>query len=130
MERDEMVDTVIASHHDANRRRGPSLITVDDPSYRYLVARNADGHGFYLVWGGPTQNTDLTEDVYEACVAEGEKGGLEPVYHVYARYNLFGTEDVRFYRIPDQILIDFGLDLRTAGIHRWDWLVIDLFQFQ
>jgi adenine-specific DNA-methyltransferase len=115
MERDEMVDTVIASHHDANRRRGSSLITVDDPSYRYLVARNADGHGFYLVWNGPTQNTDLTEEVYEACVAEGEKEGLEPVYHVYARYNLFGTEDVRFYRIPDQILIDFGLDLRTEA---------------
>jgi adenine-specific DNA-methyltransferase len=115
MERDEMVDTVIASHHDANRRRGASLITVDDPSYRYLVARNADGHGFYLVWGGPMQNTDLTEEVYETCVAEGEKEGLQPVYHVYARYNLFGTEDVRFYRIPDQILIDFGLDLRIEA---------------
>lgn len=115
MERDEMVDTVIASHHDANRRRGSSLITIDDLSYRYLVARNADGHGFYLVWDGPAQNTDLTEAVYEECVAEGEKEGLEPVYHVYARYNLFGTEDVRFYRIPDQILIDFGLDLRTEA---------------
>lgn len=115
MERDEMVDTVIASHHDANRRRGSSLIRVDDPPYRYLVARNADGHGFYLVWDGPAQNTDLTEEVYETCVAEGAKEGLQPVYHVYARYNLFGTEDVQFYRIPDQILIDFGFDLRTEA---------------
>ncbi|HEY0638849.1 MAG TPA: site-specific DNA-methyltransferase [Pseudonocardiaceae bacterium] len=115
MERDEMVDTVIASHHDANRRRGSSLVRIEDSSFRYLVARNADGHGFYLVWDGPEQNTDLTEDVYEACVEEGQKAKLEPVYHVYARYNLFGTEDVRFYRIPDQILIDFGLDLRTEA---------------
>jgi adenine-specific DNA-methyltransferase len=115
MERDEMVDTVIASHHDANRRRGSSLVMVENLSYRYLVARNADGHGFYLVWDGSEANTDLTEDVYEACVAEGSKEGLEPVYHVYARYNLFSTEDVRFYRIPDQILIDFGLDLRTEA---------------
>ena len=68
---------------------------------------------FYLVW--MAGNTDLTEEVYEACVAEGKRAKLEPVYHVYARYNLFGTEDVRFYRIPDQILIDFGLDMRTEA---------------
>jgi adenine-specific DNA-methyltransferase len=35
------------------------------------------------------------------------------MYHVYARYNLFQTENVRFYQIPDRILIDFGLDLRN-----------------
>lgn len=115
MERDEMVDTVIASHHDANRRRGGSLVTYDTLENKYLVGRNSEGHGFYLVWDGPDGNTDLTEDVYEACVAEGKRAKLEPVYHVYARYNLFGTEDVRFYRIPDQILIDFGLDMRTEA---------------
>lgn len=115
MERDEMVDTVIASHHDSNRRRGATLVTLEDLSNKYLVGRNSEGHGFYLVWEGPDGNTDLTEDVYEACVAEGRKARLEPVYHVYARYNLFGTEDVRFYRIPDQILIDFGLDMRTES---------------
>lgn len=115
MERDEMVDTLIASHHDAGRRRSASLVLIDEPSYRYLVARNSEGHGFYLVWDGPEENTDLDEDVYEKCVLEGAKEGLEPVYHVYARYNVFGTEDVRFYRIPDQILIDFGLDLRTEA---------------
>ncbi len=115
MERDEMVDTVIASHHDSNRRRGGSLVTIDDLSNKYLVGRNSEGQGFYLVWDGPDGNTDLTEDVYEACVAEGRRAKLEPVYHVYARYNLFGTEDVRFYRIPDQILIDFGLDMRTEA---------------
>src|SRR5205823_2584450 len=31
MERAEMVDTVIASYFDANRRRGSNLITIDDP---------------------------------------------------------------------------------------------------
>jgi adenine-specific DNA-methyltransferase len=115
MERDEMVDTVIASHHDSNRRRGGSLIPYDTMDYKYLVGRNSDGHGFYLIWEGPDGNTDLTEDVYEACVAEGKRAKLEAVYHVYARYNLYGTEDVRFYRIPDQILIDFGLDMRTEA---------------
>lgn len=115
MERDEMVDTVIASHHDSNRRRGGSLVSYDTMDYKYLVGRNAERQGFYLVWEGPDGNTDLTEDVYEACVAEGKRAKLEPTYHIYARYNLYGTEDVRFYRIPDQILIDFGLDMRTEA---------------
>lgn len=115
MERDEMVDTVIASHHDSGRRRGSSLQTFDGLSYQYLVGRNAEGYGFYLIWEGPDGNTDLTEEVYEACVAEGVHAKLEPVYNVYARYNLYGTEDVRFFRIPDQILIDFGLDMRTEA---------------
>ena len=39
-----MVDTVIASHFDANRRRGDQLIRVEPEgrAYRYLVAKNAD----------------------------------------------------------------------------------------
>jgi adenine-specific DNA-methyltransferase len=113
MEREEMVDTVIASYYDTSRRRGPGLIAVPTDDFKYLVARNADDEGFFLVWGGPEENTDLTEDVYEACSEEASRAGLKPMYHVYARYNLFQTENVRFYQIPDRILIDFGLDLRN-----------------
>lgn len=112
MEREEMIDTVVASYFDSARRRGPNLERVD-PGYAYLVAQNADGEGFYLVWDGPDNNTDFTEDVYEACVVEGEKAGLKPFYHVYARFNLFSTAGVHFYQIPDRILADFGLDVRT-----------------
>ncbi len=115
MEREEMVDTVIASYFDSSRRRGPSLVRFNDPSYAHLVAKNADDEGFYLVWGGVDENTDLTEDVYETCVVEGEKAGLKPVYHVYARFNVFATEGVHFYQIPDRILADFGLDVRTES---------------
>ena len=113
MEREEMVDTVIASHFDNSRRRGSSLITVDPDAYRYLVAKNSDQEGFFLVWEGPDKNTDFTEDVYEECSNEAQRAGLKPNYHVYARYNLFQTENVRFYQIPDRILVDFGLDLRN-----------------
>jgi len=115
MEREEMVDTVIASYFDSSRRRGPSLVRFNDPSYAHLAAKNADDEGFYLVWGGVDENTDLTEDVYETCVVEGEKAGLKPVYHVYARFNVFATEGVHFYQIPDRILADFGLDVRTES---------------
>jgi adenine-specific DNA-methyltransferase len=115
MEREEMVDTVIASYFDAARRRGANLSRYNDDKFSYLVAKNSDDEGFYLVWGGAKGNTDLTEDVYEACVAEGALAGLKPTYHVYARYNLFSTEGVQFYQIPDRILADFGLDVRTES---------------
>jgi adenine-specific DNA-methyltransferase len=113
MEREEMVDTVIASYFDTTRRRGSGLISVDPDEYRYLVARNDDNEGFFLIWEGPNKNTDFDEDVYELCSEEATQAGLKPNYHVYARYNLFQTENVRFYQIPDRILVDFGLDLRS-----------------
>jgi len=114
MERDEMTDAVIASHYDANRRGGPSLIIMTNENYSYLVARNSSNEGFYLVWGGSAVPPVFTEDVYDVVVAEAIKAGLKPFYHVYARFNLFQSDDVRFYQIPDQILMDFGLDLNDA----------------
>ncbi len=113
MERDEMLDTVIASHYDANRRRGPGLVSLSDEGYRYLVAKNADNEGFFLIWDGPDENTDFTEDVYEAIAEEAEKAQLARTYHVYARLYVFQTENVRFYQIPDRILADFGLNLSS-----------------
>lgn len=114
MEREEMVDTVIASYYDTTKRRGSgSLVSVTDDANRYLVARNGDDEGFFLVWDGAGGNTDFGEDVYEACSLEAARAGLKSIYHVYARYNLFQTDNVRFYQIPDRILIDFGLDLRN-----------------
>lgn len=70
--------------------------------------RQIRGHSWSL-WDGVGENTDLTEDVYEACVEEGEKEGLKPVYHVYSRFNLYTTPGVHWYQIPDRILADFGL---------------------
>ena len=112
MEREEMTDTVIASHFDANRRRGVGLRRIPVAQNHYLVAKNTDDEGFFLIWDGPDANTDFTEDVYEACAEESERAGLKPMYHVYARLYLFQTTDVIFYQIPDRILRDFGLDLR------------------
>ncbi|MGW3332442.1 site-specific DNA-methyltransferase [Streptomyces rubiginosohelvolus] len=112
MERGEMTDTVISSHFDSNRRRGPGLSYEAPGAYRYLVARNAEDEGFFLVWDGLDKNTNLTEDVYEEMVEEAVRAGLKPFYHVYARLFLFQTDDVMFYQIPDRILRDFGLDLR------------------
>jgi adenine-specific DNA-methyltransferase len=116
MERDEMVDTVIASHFDATRRRGVQLIELgsSDTTYKHLVARNTENEGFFLVWEGADGNTDFTEEVYEACFEEAERAGLKSsLYHVYARKYRYQTDGVRFYQIPDRILADFGLDLTS-----------------
>ncbi|MGH3780604.1 MAG: site-specific DNA-methyltransferase [Pseudonocardiaceae bacterium] len=112
MEREEMTDTVIASHFDATRRRGLGLCRLPVEEYQYLVAKNTDEEGFFLVWGGADANTDFTEDVYEAIAEEAERARLKPIYHVYARLYLFQSTSVIFYQIPDRILRDFGLDLR------------------
>src|SRR5207244_3205813 len=101
MERDEMVDAVIGSYFDANKKGGTSLIYVDPTGFRYLVARNGEAEGFFLVWDGPSKNTDFTDTVYEAVAHEAKQAGLKATYHVYARFNLYQTENVRFYQIPD-----------------------------
>ncbi len=113
MEREELVDTIIASHFDANTRRRPALVTIPpDAGYEYLVARNADDEGFFLVWSGTEGDTDFTEETYVACAREAAKAGLGKRYHVYARLYRFQTSNVIFYQIPDRILMDFGVDLR------------------
>jgi adenine-specific DNA-methyltransferase len=118
MERDEMVDTVIASHFDAESRRREALVKVrQDEGFDYLVAHNSDGEGFFLIWSGADGNTDFTEDTYTACAAEAKTAGLKARYHVYARLYLFQTGNVVFYQIPDRILTDFGLDLRGEPFH-------------
>lgn len=117
MERDEMVDTVIASHSSTGSRRAAVLIPVerDAEPYAYLVAKNASNEGIFLVWAGPDSSPDLTEDVYEAITEEADAAGLADHYHVYSRRNLFVTDDVTWYQIPDRILSDFGLDVRTES---------------
>lgn len=118
MERDEMIDTVIASHSSTGSRRNAVLIPMideEDEPYTYLVAKNASSEGIYLVWSGAGSNTDLTEEAYEAITGEAEAAGLADVYHVYSRRNLIVTDDVIWYQIPDRILSDFGLDIRTES---------------
>jgi adenine-specific DNA-methyltransferase len=117
MERDEMVDTVIASHSSTGTRRNAILapVTDDGEPYANLVAKNARNEGIYLVWSGADSNTDLTEDVYEQITEEADAAGLAGVYHVYSRRNLIVTDDVIWYQIPDRILTDFGLDVRTES---------------
>ncbi|HEU4393036.1 MAG TPA: site-specific DNA-methyltransferase [Solirubrobacterales bacterium] len=112
MEREELADTLIASHFDRSSQRRDSLIEMSgDTEHRYLVARTEQGAGVFLVWSGVSGSSDLDEETYEACVAEAAMVGLKPPYHVYARLNSYQVNTVDFHPIPDQILMDFGLSL-------------------
>ncbi len=112
MERNDMIDTVIASHFQTSNK-GFGLITLKNTKCKYLVAKNADNEGFFLVWEGADKNPVFDTEVYESVVQEAIEAGLKPRYHVYARFNLHQSEDVMFYQIPNQILIDFGLSVAS-----------------
>lgn len=113
MARTDMRDTVIFAHFNESRRR-ESLTAIEDDSYTYLVAKNADNEGFFLVWDGPDKNTDLTREVYSAIVTEAKAAGITVGrYHVYARRWVYQRKTTSFYQIPDHILASFGLDVRS-----------------
>jgi len=113
MEREELCDAILATHFESGRRRSTGLVAISNSKVRYLIGKNADNEGFFLVWEGPRRESHFTEDTYEACAQEAKSEGLGRVYHVYARLYLYQTENVRYYQIPDRILADFGLDSRS-----------------
>jgi adenine-specific DNA-methyltransferase len=118
MEREDLADTIIASHFDAAARRRDSLVRVPaSKRFKYLVASNSESEGFFLIWNGSKGSSDFDEDTYAACAKEAKKAGLSARYHVYARLYKFQTSNVTFYQIPDRILMDFGLDLRGEPYH-------------
>jgi adenine-specific DNA-methyltransferase len=121
MEREELADTIIASHFNAESRRREVLVKMTPGTgYKHLVAHNGESEGFFLIWSGSEGNTDFTEAIYEACAEEAKRAGLTARYNVYARLYRFQTSDVVFYQIPDRILMDFGLDLRGEPYHSDD----------
>jgi adenine-specific DNA-methyltransferase len=118
MEREDLADTIIASHFDANTRKRDVLVNIpSDAGYKYLVARNAEDEGFFLIWNGTKGNADFTEETYAACAKEAKKAKLAKRYHIYARLYRFQTNNVVFYQIPDRILMDFGVDLSGEPYH-------------
>ena len=61
MEREELADTVVASHFDAAARRRDALVHVpSEAGYKYLVAHNSESEGFFLIWNGVSGNADFT----------------------------------------------------------------------
>ncbi|CAA2100550.1 hypothetical protein MBUL_00728 [Methylobacterium bullatum] len=109
MKRDELVDVVLTSHWETHKRAAANIQRVDD-GYQFLIGRDADGEGYFLIWDheGPVGSLDL--DSYKIVSAEARKAGIVPPFHVYARYEDFQSPNVRFWKIPDKILAHFGLE--------------------
>jgi adenine-specific DNA-methyltransferase len=110
MKKDELVDVVITSHWDLGRRGSMNLIRIDDPKYSYLVGRNEQGEGYFIIWnnGGPVGQLD--RESYRVVLKDAEKAGIKPPYHVYARYEVYQSRNVQFWKIPDKILAHLGLN--------------------
>jgi len=110
MRRDELVDVVITSHWETGRRNTPNLIRIDEPSYKYLVGRNDQGAGYFIIWSGNGPVGQLDIETYRVVLEEGKRAGLKPPYHVYARYEVYQSKNVYFYKIPDKILTHLGFN--------------------
>ena len=110
MKKDELIDVVITSHWDTNSRNSPNLIRVEDPKISYLVGKNQQGEGYFIIWnnGGPVGQLDVKS--YNILLQDAKKADLKPPYHVYARYEVYQSKNVRFYKIPDKILAHLGLN--------------------
>ncbi|MEA1618317.1 site-specific DNA-methyltransferase [Erythrobacter sp. T5W1-R] len=110
MQRNELIDIVLTSHWETQRRSAPSLSYFGDAGYQYLIGTDDAGEGYFLIWdnGGPVGSLDL--ETYKTVVTEGRRAGVKTPYHVYARYEMFQSPNVRFWKIPDRILAHLGLD--------------------
>jgi len=110
MKKDELVDVVITSHWDTGSRNSPNLIRIEDTKYVYLVGKNQQGEGYFIIWnnGGPVGQLDI--ESYNIVLQDAKKANLAPPYYVYARYEVYQSKNVHFYKIPDKILAHLGLN--------------------
>lgn len=110
MKKDELIDLVITSHWENSRRGSAGLIRFESEGFKYLVGRNEQNEGYFLIWNGGDKVGQLDEASYATVLAEGKKAGLKQPYHVYARYEVYQSRNVIFYKIPDKILAHLGLN--------------------
>ncbi|MCE8168337.1 MAG: site-specific DNA-methyltransferase [Candidatus Moeniiplasma glomeromycotorum] len=105
MEKQELTEAILSS----NLNYTPFFNNI------YLIAKNKQNEGIYLIWSGNSKKreSNLTENIYYQCALESKEHKLEPIYHVYARTANYQTPNIFFHKIPDKVLIDFGVDPST-----------------
>lgn len=111
MKRNELIDVIITSHWEDERHRNTSLIErLEDKSYKYLVGKNILNEGFFIIWNGKDSVGELNLQTYNELLKEAVDAKVKNPFHVYARYQIYQTEKVKFYQIPDKILMHLGLN--------------------
>lgn len=112
MEKEELIDSILSIQLDAVPLKG-----------NYLIAKNQSQEGIFLIWNGnPHRESQFTEKIYRQCALESKKYKLTPVYHIYARTQVYFPKTVNFHKIPDHLLLEFGINpvqgLKTRKIRK------------
>lgn len=110
MQREELIDVIITTHWEDDRRRTTSAIDRIEKDYKYLVGRNILNEGFFIIWDGKNSVGELNQQTYMELLQEAKEEGVKTPFHVYARYQIYQTAKVKFYQIPDKILLHLGLN--------------------
>ena len=112
MQRDEMIDLIVATHWDSGKRNSVNLIRIDDDSsLLYCVGKNANNEGYFIIWDPDNSFGALDYSTYNKIVSEAKKIKLNTPYHIYARYEVYqDSKNVLFYKIPDKVLAHLGLN--------------------
>jgi len=112
MQRDEMVDLIIATHWDTGRKNNINLQRIDEKGFLYCVGKNLIDEGYFIVWEVNGKNVGtLDYPTYGKIVQEAKKARLKTPYHIYARYEVYqDKKNVIFYKVPDKILAHLGLN--------------------
>jgi hypothetical protein len=77
--------------------------TVDGDRYSCLVGIDHNGEGHFVMWDGDFQALDM--DSYGRVLADAKRAGLKAPFHVYARYEIFQSPNVRFVKCAGQTAI-------------------------
>lgn len=110
MKREELIDVITTSHWEDDNRKATSVIEKINKDYKYLVGKNILNEGFFIIWNGKDSVGELNQSTYMELLAEAKKEGVNTPFHVYARFQVYQTPKVRFYQIPDKVLMHLGLN--------------------
>ena len=110
MKREELIDVITTSHWEDDKRKSTSVIERINKDYKYLVGKNILNEGFFIIWNGEDSVGELNQSTYMELLAEAKNEGINTPFHVYARYQVYQTAKVKFYQIPDRLLMHLGLN--------------------
>jgi len=111
MQRDEMIDLIVATHWDTGKKNDINLIRIENTELLYCVGKNSYNEGYFIIWDPSNSFGALDYKTYIKIVQEAKKAQLKAPYHIYARYEVYQDEkNVIFYKIPDKVLAHLGLN--------------------
>ena len=72
MKREELIDVIIATHWEDDKRKATSVIERINKEYKYLV-ENILNEGFFIIWNGKDSVGELNQSTYMDLLAEAKK---------------------------------------------------------